>query len=237
MTRLRVDRTAQLTMSNEKHIGVWDLLSFFSVASLCMRGSQLNGTQRSATAWESPTCIYNPTNAEDVAIAVKVLGFTGAKYAIRGGGHTPLAGWSNIDNGVLITMSNLNDLNYDDSSKTVRVGAGNRWGDIYNYMESFSRLVVGGRVTDVGMGLALGGGLSHFSNQYGFVADNVVGYELVLSDGSIAIASAESSPDLFWALKGGSSNFGMLYCHPSIPLQTVAHILCFTLQALSPTSQ
>jgi FAD/FMN-containing dehydrogenase len=112
---------------------------------------------RSATAWEYPTCIFNPTSTQDVVFAVKVLSYTGAKYAVRGGGHTPLTGWANIDNGVLISLSNLTDLKYDAASETVRAGTGNRWGDIYSFTEPIGRLVVGGRVTDVGMGLVLGG--------------------------------------------------------------------------------
>lgn len=198
---------------------------------------------RSATAWNSPTCIYTPANAENVIFAVKVLGFTGSKYAIRSGGHSPLAAWANIDKGILISMSNITDLAYDAGTESVRVGFGNRWGEIYEYLEAYNRIVVGGRVLDVGQGLTIGGkdfvcpackfmeavtklgslgGLSHLSNQYGFVADNVVSFEVVLATGKLVTASAASNPDLYWSLKGGGNNFGaleisatLILCSPS----------------------
>ena len=94
---------------------------------------------------------------QDVVYAVKVLNFTGSKFAIRGGGHTPFEGWANIDKGILISTSNLTDIVYDAISETVVVGAGNRWSDIYSHLEASSRMVLGGRVPDVGMGLLLGG--------------------------------------------------------------------------------
>ncbi|KAL8758330.1 MAG: hypothetical protein Q9199_001586 [Rusavskia elegans] len=107
-------------------------------------------------------------------------------------------------------MGNLTHLEYDASSQTVFVGAGNRWGDIYNYLETFDRLAVGGRVSDVGIGLLLGGGLSHLSNQYGFAVDNVVSFQVVLANGSLVTASAASHTDLFFALKGGGNNYGIV---------------------------
>ena len=105
-------------------------------------------------------------------------------------------------------MSNLTDIAYDAGSNTVRTGFGLRWADVYSYVEGFGRLVVGGRVADVGQGLTLGGGLSHLSNAYGFSGDNVVGFEVVLSNAKVVNATSDSNPDLFWALKGGSNNFG-----------------------------
>ncbi|KAG6991367.1 bifunctional solanapyrone synthase [Physcia stellaris] len=164
----------------------------------------------SATAWKAPSCIYNPMSPQDVVYAVKVLNFTGSNFAIRGGGHTPFEGWANIDKGILISTSNLTDIVYDAISETVVVGAGNRWSDIYSHLEASSRMVLGGRVPDVGMGLLLGGGLSHLSNQYGLAADNVVSFDIVLANASMVTASAESNADLFFALKGGGNNFGIV---------------------------
>ncbi len=89
--------------------------------------------------------------------AVKVLGFTKSKYAIRSGGHSPLANWASIDEGVLISMTNLTDMEYDESTETVRVGFGHRWGELYEHLEPLNRLVVGGRVPPVGLGLSIGG--------------------------------------------------------------------------------
>ena len=112
---------------------------------------------RSSTAWEYPYCIYEPNGVQDVVAAVQILKETGAQYAIRGGGHSPLPFWASIDNGVLISMSNINDISYDDAAQTARIGFGNRWGDVYSYLETFGRLAVGGRIAPVGMALNPGG--------------------------------------------------------------------------------
>jgi len=133
---------------------------------------------RSPTAWKNPTCIFSPTSANDVSLAVKILAFTGSKYAIRSGGHSPLEGWASIDNGVLILMSEMKDLSYNTADQTVRFGFGNLWGDVYHYTETLGRLPVGGRVGTVGPMLTPGGGLSHMSNRYGFSVDNVASFDV-----------------------------------------------------------
>ena len=94
---------------------------------------------------------------EDVTFAVNVLNFTASEYAVRSGGHSPLPFWASIDQGILISMSGITDLSYDDESQTARVGLGNHWGDVYDFIEQFGRLVVGGRVPPVGMALTTGG--------------------------------------------------------------------------------
>ena len=86
-----------------------------------------------------------------------MLGFTGSKYAIRSGGHSPLPFWASIDDGVLISMSSITDIDYTAATETVRVGFGLVWGDVYDYLEPYHRLVVGGRVSPVGLGLTIGG--------------------------------------------------------------------------------
>ena len=105
--------------------------------------------------------------------------------------------------------------------KFVDVGPGNKWGQVYNYLEQFDLAVAGGRLAPVGVpGLLLGGGLSYYGNAAGWSADNVVEYEVVLANGTIVNATENKNADLFWALKGGSSNFGIvtnfkLYTFPS----------------------
>ncbi|KAF2233370.1 FAD-binding domain-containing protein [Viridothelium virens] len=165
---------------------------------------------RSPTAWGTPACIYLPTSTNDVAFAIKVLGFTNSPYAIRSGGHSPLAGWANIDDGVLISMSDVTELNYDNITQIATVGYGNRWGDVYEYLQGFGRIVVGGRVPEVGLALTIGGGLSHLTNRFGFSCDNVISFTVVLANASVVSASAQTNSDLFFALKGGTSNFGVV---------------------------
>lgn len=86
-----------------------------------------------------------------------------------------------------------------------------RWSDVYEYLEKFELTAAGGRLGPVGVpGLLLAGGVNFYGNQIGFGCDTVVNYEIVLADGSIVEANKTSHPDLFWALKGGSSNFGIV---------------------------
>lgn len=112
---------------------------------------------RSPTAWEYPSCIFTPSETAGVEFAVRVLGFTGSKYAIRSGGHSPLPLWASIDDGVLISMSSITDISYIYATEAVRMGFGLVWGDVYDYLEPYNRLVVGGRVSPVGLGLTIGG--------------------------------------------------------------------------------
>ncbi|ROW09244.1 hypothetical protein VPNG_05899 [Cytospora leucostoma] len=118
---------------------------------------------------------------------------------------------ANINNGVLIDLSALNGINYDAASGTVVVGAGNRWADVYRGLDPYNVTVVGGRELDVGVGgLTLGSGLSYLSDLYGLVCDNVAEFQVVLGNGSAIMANDQQHQDLFWALKGGSNNFGLV---------------------------
>jgi len=154
MAKQSQQQTARFTQLSEKPTG--KILLAFAHSSLIglFRPYTLS---RSSTAWEFPSCIYTPANTQDVVFAVKVLGFTKSKYAIRSGGHSPLADWASIDDGVLISMANISNMAYDASAETVLVGFGRRWGELYELLESFDRLVVGGRVPSVGLALTIGG--------------------------------------------------------------------------------
>ena len=92
----------------------------------------------------------------------------------------------------------------------VRAGAAFRWQQLYEYLEAQGLLCVGGRITSIGSSLLLGGGLSYFSGLRGWAANNVVNYEVVLSNSSIVQVNNKTAPDLFWALKGGTNNFGIV---------------------------
>ncbi|KAI0846070.1 oxidase/Diels-Alderase [Daldinia vernicosa] len=164
----------------------------------------------SETAWKSPSCIFAPNNIQDLRRAVLIAGFTNITFAVRSGGHSPLSNWANIDDSLLISMTNINDLEYDEAAQTQRSGMGNRWGDVYGHLVPYGRIVVGGRLATVGLGLSTGGGLSHFSNEWGWVGQNVLQYEVMLSNGSHVNASATENPDLYYASKAGSSNFGIV---------------------------
>jgi hypothetical protein len=174
----------------------------------------------------SPACIVRPRNVWELAQAVKILKREfdirndRAKetkeelesiFAIRGGGHSAVAGASSIKGGVVIDLSLFNQVTPAEDRQSVVVGAGCKWIDVYSALEKEGLAVAGGRNSAVGVsGLTLGGGLSFFSPQYGFVCNNVLTFEVVLADGSIVNASEKDNPKLWRALKGGGNNFGVV---------------------------
>ncbi|KAI9659179.1 MAG: hypothetical protein M1831_003761 [Alyxoria varia] len=162
-----------------------------------------------------PACIVAPTSDEDVAQVIKIIAPHGRvgdiQFAVRGGGHTPFEGSANIDKGVTIDLSNLDDVNVSNDRETTTVGMGAKWGDIYQRLDEMGLAVAGGRVSSVGVGgLTLGGGLSFFSPRKGFVCDNVIDFEVVLASGRIIHANMRSHRALWVALRGGSNNFGVV---------------------------
>ncbi|TVY44596.1 putative FAD-linked oxidoreductase, partial [Lachnellula occidentalis] len=165
-----------------------------------------------ANADLSPACAVFPSTAEDVSTIVStLLEYPDVKFAVKSGGHNPNVGWSSVDGGVLIVMSNLGNTTFNPGDNTANVGPGARWKDVIGALETWGVAVVSGRLGDVGVaGLTLGGGLSFLSAQYGLVCDNVVNYEVVLANASIVNANASSNQDLFLALKGGGNQFGIV---------------------------
>ncbi len=122
-----------------------------------------------------------------------------------------MQGANNISNGLLVVMSNLTTLELTSDRKHAWIGPGKTWGDVYQWLDQYELGVAGGRLSPVGVpGLLLAGGVNFHGNQYGWAADNVVEYEIVLANASIKSVTAKSNSDLFWALKGGSSNFGIV---------------------------
>ncbi|KAK7023511.1 hypothetical protein VNI00_016729 [Paramarasmius palmivorus] len=147
---------------------------------------------------QNSTCSVEPASPEDVALVVK------------GAGHTGNVGFSSTT-GVQISMSRFNDIEYDESQSTVKIGAGLTWDKVYAALEPHGVKVVGGRVPGVGVGgLLLGGGYSYFTDQYGLAIDTVVSYDLVLPNGTFVQVAGQNNPDLFFALKGGFNNFGIV---------------------------
>lgn len=96
-------------------------------------------------------------------------------------------------------------------NNTVELGPGLTLYEAYSYLEPYSRVLIGGRLKTIGLsGLTLGGGVHYFINKYGYAMDNVLSYDVVIGNGTLLTANATSNPDLFWALKGGSSNYGIV---------------------------
>ncbi|RFU35031.1 hypothetical protein B7463_g1267, partial [Scytalidium lignicola] len=163
------------------------------------------------TDYLSPECVFTPQRTADVSVAIKLLTSLKATFAVRGGGHMPIPGYANTNGGVLIGFTDLNELQLSADQSYVSVGPGRRWEEVYSYLEPYGLVALGGRVGIVGVpGLLLGGGISFYSNQYGFASDNVIAYEVVLANGQIVTATASQYSDLFWALKGGGNSFAIV---------------------------
>ncbi|CAE6510565.1 unnamed protein product [Rhizoctonia solani] len=170
-----------------------------------------NNKYWSSTCVLQPACVFVPESSLDVSTAVKILVENNCEFGIRGGGHATNPGWAGTNSGVLISLSKLNKVEVSEDKASVVIGAGNRWGNVYEKVGEHGVTVAGGRVSLVGVsGFLLGGGLSFLMHKEGFGADNVLSYEVVLADGKVTTVTKESAEDLFKALKGGTGNFGIV---------------------------
>lgn len=159
-----------------------------------------------------PACILCPTSANEVSTILKTLVQAGQQFAVRSGGHAQWAGANNIQDGVTIDLQYLNWTRFDERTDTVDLGPGARWKEVYAELQTHGRVVAGGRNGKVGVGgLLLGGGKTFYTGSRGFACDDVISYEVVLADGRIVTAEANNDhQDLYFALKGGSGNFGIV---------------------------
>ncbi|KAF4969318.1 hypothetical protein FZEAL_10248 [Fusarium zealandicum] len=166
----------------------------------------------SATCHATPRCIIRPKTTQHVSTAMKIISGLKSSFATRSGGHSPNPRASSInDTGVLLDLQRLSAVSVSPDKRFATVGAGARWGHVYAVLDEAQTIVIGARLPQVGVGGSiLGGGYFHISGLYGLASDNVKNFEAVLADGSIVNANAHSNSDLFWALKGGGPNFGIL---------------------------
>jgi FAD/FMN-containing dehydrogenase len=173
----------------------------------------------------TPLCIAKPSSSEDVASIIETITNQGyCPFAIKSQGHAPAAGFANIEHGLTIDLTELNAITTNEDASVARIGAGASWLDVYTHLDALNKTVAGGRNGGVGVGgLTLGGGISYFSPQAGFTCDSAINFELVLASGKLVNANATSRPDLFRALKGGLSNFGVVR-YPTIRSRYVLDI-------------
>ncbi|KAI3321032.1 FAD-binding domain-containing protein [Xylariaceae sp. AK1471] len=160
-------------------------------------------------------CFVLPRTSNEVATALTTLVNTSDcksdwNVAVRSGGHSS-TGSSSIVNGVTIDLSHLNSTSYNPQTNIASIGPGGRWQFVYAELINYGITVTGGRDGDVGVGgFLLGGGNSYYSGRTGFGCDSVVNFEVVLANGTIINANQTNNADLWQALKGGSSNFGIV---------------------------
>src|ERR1700694_4262411 len=170
-----------------------------------------------------PRLIARCVDAADVVAAVIFGREQGLLIAIRGGGHNG-PGFGSCDDGLVIDLSLMKSVRVDSATQTVRVDPGCTSGDVDHATHALGLAVPFGIVSTTGVaGLTLGGGTGYLTRKYGLTIDNLLGADVVLADGRLVTASASEHPDLFWALRGGGGNFGVVtsFLFKAHPVSTV----------------
>jgi FAD/FMN-containing dehydrogenase len=170
-----------------------------------------------------PNAVVRCVDLADVRAAVRFADREQVTVAIRGGGHG-IGGLGTCEDGLVIDLSLMKGIHVDPMARTVRVGGGCTWGEVDHTTHAFGLVTPSGTVSTTGVGgLTLGGGIGHLTRRYGLTIDNLLAVEIVLADGQVMTASAESHPDLFWAVRGGGGNFGVVtsFLFRLHPLSTV----------------
>jgi hypothetical protein len=184
-----------------------------------LRGELISSTD---TDYDDARTVYNAmidkqpaliARCSDVADVISAVNF-GREHdllvAIRGGGHNG-AGLGVCDDGLVIDLSRMRGIRVDPESRTVRVEGGATWGDVDHTTHAFGLATPSGIISTTGVGgLTLGGGLGHLTRRCGLSIDNLLAADVVLADGSLVTASEEENEDLFWAIRGGGGNFGVV---------------------------
>ena len=157
-----------------------------------------------------PALIVQVSGTADVLKAVEFVCSQDLPVAVRGGGHS-IAGFSSVDDGVVIDLSMMRTVTVDPVARRATVQGGATWADVDHETQAFGLAVTGGLVSSTGVGgFTLGGGIGWLMRKHGLAADNLVGADVVTADAQLVHASAQDNPDLFWALRGGGGNFGIV---------------------------
>lgn len=157
-----------------------------------------------------PGLIVKCANVADVISAVNFGREHDLDTSIHGGGHNG-PGLALVDDGLVIDLSNMNGVRVDPDNKKVRVEGGCTWGDVDHATHAFELATPNGVISTTGVGgLTLGGGHGYLTRKYGLTIDNLISADVVLADGRLVHASSDEHPDLFWALRGGGGNFGVV---------------------------
>jgi FAD/FMN-containing dehydrogenase len=184
-----------------------------------VRGAVLSpddaGYEEARSVWNGnidrrPAVIARCTGVADVIAALAFARENGLVVAVRGGGHNA-AGYATCDDGIVIDLSPMKGIRVDPTRRTAQVQAGVIWAELDRETQAFGLATTGGTVSNTGVaGLTLGGGEGWLQAQHGFTCDNLLAADVVTADGRFLRASATENEDLFWALRGGGGNFGIV---------------------------
>ena len=157
-----------------------------------------------------PEVVVRAANAGDVMGAVRFAADHGLSVAVRGGAHS-VPGFGTADGAVVVDLSAMRDVRVDPMTRTARVAGGATWGDLNAATYPFGLATTGGIISTTGVGgLTLGGGIGYLARGLGLSLDNLVAADVVTADGTFHVASDKDDADLFWAIRGGGGNFGVV---------------------------
>lgn len=155
-----------------------------------------------------PAAIIKVANAEDIQKAIAFARDQNLELIVRSGGHSP---YSATDGGVMIDLRDLHEIEVDEANKTVWAGSGLTAGQLTAELDKYSLAIGFGDTGSVGIGgITLGGGVGFLARKFGLAIDNLLAAEIVTADGKILQADSDNNPDLFWAIRGGGGNFGIV---------------------------
>ncbi|WP_431914697.1 FAD-binding oxidoreductase [Nonomuraea jabiensis] len=174
-------------------------------------GAEYGAASRSVLTSGSPAYVLRPKNVADVRAGVRFAAASGLPLSVRGGGHA-FAGFGTNDDGLVIDLGGLAQVEViDKERRLVRIGGGATWGQVATTLAPHGLAISSGDTKSVGVGgLTLSGGIGWKVRKYGLALDSMVAAELVTADGEVVRASAEENPELFWAIRGGGGNFGIV---------------------------
>lgn len=157
-----------------------------------------------------PALIVRAADTEDVARVVRLASEEGLLLAVRGGNHS-MRGHGSCDDGVVLDLGRLRSVDVDPVAGTARVGGGATWADVNDATHEHGLATTGGLISTTGVGgLTLGGGVGYLTRRLGLACDNVVAAEVVTARGDVLSVNADDEPDLYWAMRGGGGNFGVV---------------------------